>query len=164
MTAIARALDSSRYEIDTAIELFGKPADQIPLLDYRARVQVYPQDYHILSGSIREAIDPYECHTDVELYDALNEFSLLCGGTDTTEARGQESKSSSQSLGSIMNLSDHITVGGGNLSSGQKQIVAFVRAMLTEAEVIVLDEFNSNMDLVVSEKAFAILKYVILYI
>jgi ABC-type protease/lipase transport system fused ATPase/permease subunit len=44
------------------------------------------------------------------------------------------------------------------LSAGQRQVVAFVRAALTEALVVVLDEFNSNMDLAASHQAFSILR------
>lgn len=43
-------------------------------------------------------------------------------------------------------LSTTINNGGLNLSGGQKQLIAFLRAVISKKSVIILDEPTSNMD------------------
>ena len=51
-----------------------------------------------------------------------------------------------------------ISEGGGNLSQGQKQLLCIARAMLTDPEVLILDEATSSIDTLTEirvQKAFA---------
>lgn len=48
-------------------------------------------------------------------------------------------------------LDFEIKEGGNNLSSGEKQLVCIVRAILNNAKIVILDEATSNID-VVTEK------------
>lgn len=51
-----------------------------------------------------------------------------------------------------------ISEGGGNLSQGQKQLLCIARAMLTEPEILILDEATSSIDTLTEirvQKAFA---------
>jgi ABC-type bacteriocin/lantibiotic exporter with double-glycine peptidase domain len=50
------------------------------------------------------------------------------------------------------------TAGGGNLSAGQRQVLALARAALTDADVVLLDEITSNMDSVGAARAIEIIK------
>ncbi len=43
-------------------------------------------------------------------------------------------------------LESKITIGGDNLSGGQKQIVSFIRIMLSDCDLLILDELSSNLD------------------
>ena len=51
-----------------------------------------------------------------------------------------------------------VSEGGGNLSQGQKQLLCIARAMLTNPEVLILDEATSSIDTLTEirvQKAFA---------
>ncbi len=51
-----------------------------------------------------------------------------------------------------------ISEGGGNLSQGQKQLLCIARAMLTDPEILILDEATSSIDTLTEirvQKAFA---------
>jgi ABC-type multidrug transport system fused ATPase/permease subunit len=169
--ALARSIDASfRSPVASALELCGVNAASIPLETYRALVQVYPQDYYILSGTVRDAIDPFRRHSDAELRDLIAQFGAVTsvpsadGSIPVPSAAASSSATaasvSSTSSALALDLSTRISAGGQNLSAGQRQAVAFVRAALTEALVVVLDEFNSNMDLIASHRAFSILRYI----
>lgn len=54
---------------------------------------------------------------------------------------------------------DHaVTVGGAGVSLGQKQLVAFMRAVLREPEILVLDEATANIDTVTEQLLGEILR------
>lgn len=44
-----------------------------------------------------------------------------------------------------MNLNFQITSNGGNISAGEKQILVLVRASLSKAKIVILDEITSQM-------------------
>lgn len=49
-------------------------------------------------------------------------------------------------------LDIEITEGGSNLSSGEKQLICIVRAILRKNRIIILDEATANIDLVTEQK------------
>lgn len=157
--SLARAIEAFRNPVASSLDLCGLNAASIPLDIYRAFVQVYPQDYYILSGTVRDAIDPFRRHSDAELRDLIAQFGSATSASSSSSPYGSTSAGGDVDSGTTLDLSTLITAGGQNLSAGQRQVVAFVRAALTEALVVVLDEFNSNMDLIASHRAFAILRY-----
>jgi hypothetical protein len=114
--------------------------------------QVYPQDHYLLSGPLRDSLDPYRRHADSQLNATLQQ------ATDAFALGGAGGSSSGSGSGSVLSLTQHVTAGGGNLSAGQRQVVSFVRAVLSEARVVVLDEFSSSMDAEASRGALALLR------
>jgi ATP-binding cassette, subfamily B, bacterial len=55
-------------------------------------------------------------------------------------------------------LDTEVTVGGVGISLGQKQLVAFMRAVLREPEILVLDEATANIDTVTEQLLEEILR------
>lgn len=59
-----------------AIMLDGVDLLQMGLTDLRSRLAAIPQDPVLFSGSLRGNLDPYNRHTDAELWDALEQVAL----------------------------------------------------------------------------------------
>ena len=77
-------------------------------------------------GTLRQNLDPFEQHDDATLNDALRSAGLFSLQEEAGEAG--------------LNLDSKIAGGGGNLSVGQRQIIALVRAMVRGSKLLILDE------------------------
>ena len=96
------------------------------------------QDPFLFSGSVRDNItygnEAYRDHTSAELTRVLEEANLanlisrFPDGLDTA-----------------------VTVSGNSISLGQKQLIAFMRAVLRRPDLLILDEATANIDTVTEE-------------
>ena len=82
-----------------------------------------------LVGSLRQNLDPFDQYDDPTLNDALRAAGLFSLQEDAGEAN--------------LTLDSKIAGGGGNLSVGQRQIIALARAMVRESKILILDEGQS---------------------
>ncbi|KAJ7857734.1 P-loop containing nucleoside triphosphate hydrolase protein, partial [Mycena olivaceomarginata] len=103
----------------------GIPIDSLNLDALRSSITIIPQVPELLGGTLRRNLDPFEAHEDSVLNDALRAAGLFSLQTD---------KSHSLSLDSL------ISSEGGNLSLGERQIVAFARAIVRGSKLLILDE------------------------
>ncbi len=115
--------------------------DGIPLQEYkietlRKQIGMVSQKVFIFEGTLRENLTIAKANaTDDEIYRVLEavqavEFiNQLPDGLDT-----------------------YLTSGGGNLSAGQRQMISFARALLSNPNIIILDEATSVVDLYTEAK------------
>ena len=79
----------------------------------RSAISIIPQEPQLFQGTIRDNVDPTGAHEDAEIWRALEQshlkeyISSLPGTLDAT-----------------------VSEGGSSLSSGQRQLVCFARALL----------------------------------
>ncbi|KDR83043.1 hypothetical protein GALMADRAFT_866150 [Galerina marginata CBS 339.88] len=109
----------------------GIPTNNLNLDVLRSNITIIPQAPELLS-TLRRNLDPFDQHDDATLNDALHAAGLFSLQEELGEAR--------------LTLDSNIASGGGNLSVGQKQILALARAMVRGSKLLILDEATSAID------------------
>lgn len=118
-----------------SITIDGVNISTIGLHDLRSRLAIIPQDPTLFKGTIRSNLDPFNEHTDMELWDALQKANLSEGGGRDT-----------------LGLDTTVEEEGMNFSLGQRQLMALARALVRDAKIIICDEATSSLDYVTDRK------------
>ncbi|OIJ99045.1 ABC transporter ATP-binding protein [Streptomyces monashensis] len=130
-------IDRFMHPDDGKINILGHAITDWPLEELRSRVAYVDQQFTLLEGTVRdnlqlgraEPASEEELATALEAVGLLQDLTSLPDGLDTTLGREND------------------------LSGGQRQRLALARALLTDADIVLLDEPTSQMDSI-NEKRF----------
>jgi ATP-binding cassette, subfamily B, bacterial len=129
-TTIARLLQRLYDPQAGAIRLGGADLRDARLAELRARVGIVTQQIELFHASVRDNLTFFDrTIPDAALWDALEQLGLA----DWCRALPE-------GLGTLL------APGGGGLSAGEAQLLAFARVFLKNPGLVILDEASSRLD------------------
>ncbi|KAF2280888.1 P-loop containing nucleoside triphosphate hydrolase protein [Westerdykella ornata] len=123
-----------------SITIDGVDISTIGLHDLRSKLAIIPQDPTLFKGTIRSNLDPFNEHSDLELWSALRQADLVSNEATMEDKSGR------------IHLDSVVEEEGLNFSLGQRQLMALARALVRGSQIIVCDEATSSVDFETDQK------------
>eukprot|EP00127_Corallochytrium_limacisporum_P006292 Clim_evm3s225 gene=Clim_evmTU3s225 len=101
----------------------------VALETLRRRIGIIPQDPALFMGTVRYNLDPFDEHTDAELWEALRVAQL-----DKVIAAREGG------------LTAEVSEDGENYSHGQRQLICMARALAQKCKILIMDEATATVD------------------
>lgn len=138
MTALYRLseLESGKITIDDV------DISRLGLKDLRSCLSIIPQDPILFRGTIRTNLDPFKEHSDEKLWDALRRSGLI----DDTRMKNIQKQEKENDVLHKFHLDQGVEDEGSNFSLGERQLIAFARALVRDSKILILDEATSSVD------------------
>jgi ABC-type multidrug transport system fused ATPase/permease subunit len=128
------------YEPTTGTPLIdGRPYHDQTLAEVRGRIALVEQDNPVLHGSLRDNVMMGRpTASDAEIWTVLEQVNLA----DTIKELSRGLDANVLDRGRALNREENTM----NISGGQRQRLAIARALLSPAELILLDEPTAHLD------------------
>jgi len=107
----------------------GVDIGQIGLHDLRSKISIIPQDPVLFKGTVRFNLDPFNDHSDEEIWKTIE----ICQLKDEIENQGG-------------GLESIVEEDGDNFSVGQRQLFCLGRALLRKPKILIMDEATASVD------------------
>lgn len=144
MTALYRLSEMSEGKI----EIDGVDISTLGLKSLRSKLSIIPQDPVLFKGSIRKNLDPFGEHPDDKLWDAMRRTGLIEDSKMKlvkNQVKDLENEANNENLYKF-HLDQTVDDEGTNFSLGERQLIAFARALVRDSKILILDEATSSVD------------------